>query len=129
MKRLSIASVVVLTALAVACGYSHSTTPATNGTMPAIQTLNPNSETHGGAAFMLTVNGSNFNGNAAINWNGAAQTTTFVTGGQLTAAIPASAIQSAGTVQITVTNPGTAGGIYGGGTLAATSSPVTFTIN
>jgi hypothetical protein len=30
---------------------------------------------------------------------------------------------------VTVTNPGTAGGVYGGGTSAETSAPMTFTIN
>jgi len=30
---------------------------------------------------------------------------------------------------VTVTNPGTPGGIYGGGTAAETSNSVTFTIN
>jgi hypothetical protein len=30
---------------------------------------------------------------------------------------------------VTVTNPGTAGGIYGGGTSAATSNSMAFTIN
>ena len=80
---------------------------------------------------MLTVNGSKFNTNAVVNWSGAAQATTYVNGSQLTAAIPASAIATAATVQITVTNPGTSGtGMYGsGGTLPETSNSMTFTIN
>ena len=80
-------------------------------------------------AFTLTVNGANFASNAQINWNGAAQTTTPVSAAQLTADIPASAIATAGTVTVTVTNPGTPGGTYGGGTLAETSNSMTFTIN
>jgi hypothetical protein len=32
-------------------------------------------------------------------------------------------------VPVTVTNPGTPGGIYGGGTSPATSMPMTFMIN
>jgi hypothetical protein len=120
----------VLIVLTQACGYSSkATTPPTAGTMPTIEALSPNSANHGGAAFVLTVNGSNFNSNAVVNWNGTAQTTSYVTGDQLTASIPASAIASAGTVQVTVTNPGTAGGLYGGGTSAETSSEMTFTIN
>ena len=130
MKLLTTTSIVTLLFLTLACGYSHKTTPPSAGNMPAIQTLNPASATHGGAAFMLTVNGSNFNGNAVVNWNSAAQTTTFVTNGQLTVAVPASAIMNAGSVQVTVTNPGTPGGPYGGGTQAETSTPpTTFTIN
>jgi hypothetical protein len=85
----------------------------------------------GGPAFVLTVNGTNFASNAAINWNGTAQTTTSVVlGTQLTATIPASDITTAGTTAaVTVTNPGTAGGQYGGGTLPETSNKMTFTIN
>lgn len=129
MKLFTTASLVTLICLTLACGYSHKTTPPGNGTMPTIAQLSPNSATHGGAAFMLTVNGSNFNTNATVNWNGTAQTTTYVSSGQLTMSVPASAIMSAGSVQVTVTNPGTPGGQYGGGTLAETSGPMTFTIN
>lgn len=136
MTRLMIlkaGTVLTLSALTLACGYSsHSPAPATAGTMPAIQQLSPNSASAGGAAFTMTVNGSNFASNAAVNWNGAAMSgTTFVSGKQLMVAIPASAIASSGTVNVTVTNPAIAGtGPYGGGgTLAETSSAVTFTIN
>jgi hypothetical protein len=78
---------------------------------------------------VLTVNGTNFNRNATINWSGTAQTTSYVSGGQLTATIPASAIATAAAVTVTVTNPGTAGGTYGGGTSAEISNSMTFTIN
>jgi hypothetical protein len=47
----------------------------------------------------------------------------------LTATIPASAVSASGTVPVTVTNPGTPGGQYGGGTTAVTSAPMNFTIN
>jgi len=119
-----------LLAMGLACGYSSkATTPATAGTMPNIAELAPDNMNAGSPAFVLTVNGTDFAGNASINWNGAAQTTTHVSGSQLTAEIPASAIESAGTVAVTVTNPGTPGGVYGGGTLAETSNSMTFTIN
>jgi hypothetical protein len=101
--------------------------------MPAIAELSPDSATAGGAGFMLTVNGSNFGTKAIVNWNGTAQTanTTYVSGNQLTVAVPASLIEATGTVSISVTNPATAGtGTYGsGGTLAETSTSVNFTIN
>jgi len=121
-------------ALTVACGYSSkATTPPVAGTTPAISQLNPDSATAGGAAFMLTVNGTNFGAKAVVNWNGVAQSanTTYVSGNQLTVAVPASAIAASGTITVTVTNPGTAGtGPYGsGGTLAETSSPMNFTVN
>jgi hypothetical protein len=121
---------VALLAASMACGYSaKSTTPPAAGTTPNIAELAPDSMNSGGPAFVLTVNGTNFNNNATINWNGAAQTTTFVSAAQLTATISAADVASAGTVPVTVTNPGTAGGVYGGGTTSETSNSVTFTIN
>jgi hypothetical protein len=85
----------------------------------------------GGSAVTLTVNGTNFGSQAVVNWNGAARATTFVSGNQVTAAIPAADVATAGSAAVTVTNPGTPGtGMYGsGGTLAETSSPMSFTIN
>ncbi|MFZ1140709.1 MAG: IPT/TIG domain-containing protein [Candidatus Sulfotelmatobacter sp.] len=120
-----------LTALTLACGYSAKTTPPSAGTVPTIAALSPSSATAGSPAFILTVNGTNFGTKAAVNWNGTAQTTTYVSGNQLTVAVPAAAIATSGTVTVTVTNPGTPGtGMYGtGGTLAETSSPMDFTVN
>jgi hypothetical protein len=63
-----------------------------------------------------------------VNWGSATPSTTFVTAKQLMTAIPASMITTAGTVSVTVTNPGTPGGQYGGGTMAETSNIMTFTI-
>ncbi len=124
---------VTLIALTVACGYSSKTTPPVAGTMPTIAALSPSSAAAGGAAFVLTVNGTNFGAKAVVNWNGVAQTanTTYVSGSQLTVAVPAAAIATAGTITVTVTNPGTPGtGMYGsGGTLPETSSPMDFTVN
>jgi hypothetical protein len=122
----------VVAGLTVACGYSQkATTPAVAGTMPSIAELAPSTVNSGEAAFLLTVNGTNFANKATINWNGVAQATTDVNASQLTAIIPASAITAPATVQVTVTNPGTSGtGAYGsGGTLAETSAAVSLTIN
>ena len=139
METLHIRKLIPTTALAAlitltaACGYSAKMTAPAAGAAPTIAQLAPNSATAGDAGFMLTVNGTNFGSKAVVNWNGVAQTTntTYVSASQLTVAVPASAITTSGTVQVTVTNPGTAGtGIYGNGaTLAATSSPMDFTIN
>ncbi len=120
-----------LVALTIGCGYSNKTTPPVAGTVPTIAALSPSSMTAGSAAFTMTVNGTNFAGAAVINLNGAAQPTTIVSASQLTVAIPAATIATAGTVTVTVTNPATPGtGMYGsGGTLAATSSPMNFTVN
>jgi hypothetical protein len=124
---------VALVALTVACGYSSKMTAPVAGSMPAVSALSPNSATAGGAAFTMTVNGTNFGAKAVVNLNGTAQTanTTFVSGNQLMVAVPASAIATPGTISVTVTNPATPGtGMYGsGGTLAATSAAMNFTVN
>ena len=91
MKNLAIVLLAATTTFTIACGYSSkTTTPSTPGTLPTISQLTPNSMSHGGAGFVLTVNGSNFSSTAVINFNGAAQTTTFVSANQLMATIPAS---------------------------------------
>ncbi|HUO27296.1 MAG TPA: IPT/TIG domain-containing protein [Candidatus Aquilonibacter sp.] len=119
-----------LIALGLACGYSKpANTPAMPGSMPNITQLAPNNANSGGPAFTLTVNGANFAGNAKINWNGMALTTTPMSGNKLVTTVPASDITTAGSAMVTVTNPGTPGGQYGGGTLPETSNSMTFTIN
>ena len=121
---------VTLTALTLACGYSSKTTPPVAGAVPTIAALNPPSMAAGSPAFTLTVNGTNFSSNAMVNWNGAAQTTTFVSANQLMMMVPAAAIANSGAVAVTVTNPATTGtGMYGsGGTMAETSSAMNFTV-
>jgi hypothetical protein len=123
-------AVLLLCTLAVGCGYSKpATTPAQPGTMPVITVLVPPSANSGGPAFTFEVDGTNFHSGAVINFNGAAQTTTVVSASKLTTMIASTAIANAGTVPVTVTNPGIPGGIYGGGTQPATSTSMSFTIN
>jgi hypothetical protein len=134
MKIVSATSMLLLIALTLACGYSKkAAAPPTAGNVPAISQLNPDATTSGGPAFVMTVNGSSFSGKAVVNWNGAAlaSSTAVISANQLTVTVPAAMIASPATVQVTVTNPGTPGtGLYGGGgTLAETSSPMSFTIN
>ena len=138
MKRLSAVLLAALTALTLACGRSsNSTTPAMAGAMPSMSELAPANMNSGGAAFMLTVNGSNFSSKATINWNGTALTTTQVSANQLMATVPAADIATPATVPVTITNPATAGMAMGmgmsmdgsGGMMAETSSAMNFTVN
>ncbi len=126
-------SLLLLMLVCLGCGYNApKSMPAQPGVMPALTQLVPNTANSGDPQFTLTVNGSNFAANAVINWNGSQQTTMRVTGGQLTATIPATAVASPATVSVTVTNPGTpgSGGIYGGGgTASETSNAMSFTVN
>lgn len=73
---------------------------------PGITSLSPDSANACGPAFTLTVNGSNFVSGAVVSWNGTAQTTTFVSSTQLTAAVPAAAIATPGAASVTVTQNG-----------------------
>lgn len=115
---------------AVGCGYSSkSNTPPAPGSTPVISGLVPNAATHGGPSFTLEVDGSQFGSSATVSFSGTSMSATWVNSGKLQLMIPASAIMTAGTIQVTVTNPGTPGGTYGGGTQPETSAPMNFTIN
>jgi hypothetical protein len=129
MKTISTILLGTLFAMSLGCGYSAKQTPPTAGTTPAIAQLNPDNANAGAPAFTMTINGDHFASKAVVNWNGTGQATTFVSSGQLTISVPATAVATAGTVKVTVTNPGTSGGMYGGGTLPETSTAVDFTIN
>ena len=72
---------------------------------PTNTSVSPNTRTAGSGAFTLTVTGTNFiNGQSIVRWNGANRTTTFVSSTQLTAAITAGDVASAGTANVTVFN-------------------------
>jgi hypothetical protein len=81
--------------------------------------LSPSSATAGGAAFTLTVSGTNFITSSVVQWNGTGLTTTYASSTQLTATVPASDIAAAGTASVTVFNPSPGGG---------TSNALSFTI-
>ena len=124
--RTAIVALASATAMfAIGCGGSTSQSsnqpPPFGGSnpTPAITTISPNSAVAGGAAFTLTINGTNFVAASTVNFNGTAPTTTFVSSTQLTAAIPAAAIASVGTATVTVTNPASGG---------STSNALNFTI-
>jgi photosystem II stability/assembly factor-like uncharacterized protein len=102
-------------------GPSNAQTFTINNPAPSIATLSPASKTAGSATFTLVVNGSNFiKGASAVNWNGAALTTTFVTSAKLTASISSMLLTAAGTVPVTVVTQGPGGG---------RSNALTFTID
>ena len=99
--------------------------------VPAITTLTPSSAIAGGAAFTLTVTGSNLINTSVVQWNGSNRTTTFVSATQLTAAITAADIATVGTSSVKVFTPTVfAGGILPqGGPAGVFSNALTFTIN
>jgi hypothetical protein len=91
------------------------TAPASSS--PVLSSITPSSAVAGGTGFTLTANGSNFQSDATVRWNGADRTTTFVSSTQLAASIPSTDIATSGTAQVTAANPG-----------ATASNALTFTI-
>lgn len=91
-----------------------------NFPVPVVMSISPTSATAGGAAFTLTLNGSDFFSASVVNWNGSARATTFVNNTQLTAAISSTDIAAGGMANVTVVNPAPGGG---------TSNTSVFTIN
>ncbi|HYK99570.1 MAG TPA: PQQ-binding-like beta-propeller repeat protein [Steroidobacteraceae bacterium] len=69
---------------------------------PQISSLSPASVTAGSPAFVLTVYGVNFQSNSQVLWNGSPRTTTYVSGGQLTALITVADVAAAGTANVQV---------------------------
>ena len=123
--------VVLLTTFALGCGGYGSGSSSNSRSMaagtPSISPpLVPNMATAGSTAFTLTVNGTGFVAQSIIYWNSMAHSTTFVTSSQLTAAIAASDVATAGTITVYVRNPGGTG-IYMN-QMAQNSNPVNFTV-
>jgi YVTN family beta-propeller protein len=118
VRKLAVAGIVSLLLLA-GCGGGTSPSSINQPSGPTITSISPNSTVAGGAAFTLTINGTNFVAASMVNFGGSAPATTFVNSTQLTAAIPAASIASTGTPAVTVTNPAPGGG---------TSMAINFTI-
>jgi IPT/TIG domain len=87
--------------------------------VPVVSSLSPSSATAGALGFTLTVDGSGFGSSSVVRWNGADRATTFVSAGQLRAAIAASDLAAAGSVPVGVFTPAPGGG---------TSATPTFTV-
>jgi hypothetical protein len=102
--------------------------------LPQLLSLSPAKASSGGAGFALSVSGSGFVPNSTVRWNGTNKVTTYVSGSELQAAIPAGDIATGGEFQVTVVNPAPGGGISSAvvfpvSTLTMTSSPASATIN
>lgn len=92
-----------------------------NNPVPVLTGITPGNVLAGSGGFTLTANGSNFVSGAVVKVNGSNRTTTFISGTQLSAAIPAGDVTAAGNLSITVFNPGPGGGISAGVTLTVTN--------
>ncbi len=90
-----------------------------NNPAPVISSITPNSAVAGGSAFALPINGSGFNSQTLVRWNGSNRTVSSVSPNQLTVLISAADIAAAGSATVSVVNP-----VPGGG-----SDATVFTIN
>ena len=78
---------------------------------PVLGGISPGYTNAGGAAFTLTVTGTNFVNGSTVYWGTSALTTTFGSASQLTAQVPAADIATGGViVEITVVTPAPGGG-------------------
>jgi hypothetical protein len=85
---------------------------------PTLTGISPANALVGSGPIAITLTGSSFTGNSAVQVNGAARSTTFVSNTQLTSTLTAADVSAAGSLAITVA---TAGG--------GTSSALTFIVN
>ena len=108
--------VLILALITVGCGYGsrnyNSGGSGGSGIAPAIASLSPPSTPAGSAGFTLTVNGSNFGTGSVVYFNGAAQSTMYVSANQITAAITATEVAAAGTMPVYIHS-----GIYNSNTV------------
>jgi outer membrane protein assembly factor BamB len=115
--------VMSLLSLAACGGGDDSSTASTPPTPPppavTLTALSPASAVEGTGALKLTATGSGFGPSSALEWNGAALTTSYVSATSLTATILSADLATAGIASVTVSDASNGG---------ASSSVVHFTI-
>src|ERR1700686_1619956 len=119
LRAVGLALFLAASACLVGCGGGSYSAPPPPPPQPnpspslATGSLNPSSSVVGGAAFMLTVTGSNFVSSSTVQWNGTARTTTFVSTTSLQAAVTAADTATGGMAMVTVSTPAPGGGVSG----------------
>ncbi len=112
-----------LLSLAACGGGDDSSTPSTPPTPPpaavTLTALSPASAVEGTGALKITATGSGFGPSSALEWNGSALTTSYLSATSLTATIPSADLATAGIASVTVSDASSGG---------ASSSIVHFTI-
>jgi IPT/TIG domain len=97
--------------LTIGCGTpgssgNHDPLVMTTLSPPSITTLTPNSVPVNSVPFTMTINGSNFGADAVVFWQGAAQSTFFVTSNQLMVKVTDIDLMFTGLVRIYVRTGG-----------------------
>lgn len=127
-EALTVSAAVLLALVLGGCGGGGGGTspPPTQNPIPTLTSISPTSAIGGGAAFTLTVRGTNFIPTSTVQWNAANHATTFTSSTELTAVIEASDIGNGGSAQVAVFNPIPNCGLFTCGHL---SNVLPFTIN
>jgi hypothetical protein len=101
-------------------GSSPSTPATTPNAIPTLTSVNPTSMQAGAAATTITLTGANFVATSNVTWNGKTLTSAYQSSTTMTAQVPASDLQTAGTAEVAVVSPTPGGG---------TSGNVSFAVN
>jgi hypothetical protein len=103
------------------CGGGGTTVPPpTQNPAPTISSISPDTAPAESGDLTITATGTGFVSSSAVQWNGAALVTAYISSTSLTAKIPASDLVATGTATVAVENPTPGGG---------TSTTVNFTIS
>ena len=97
--------------------------------VPTLDTVFPTTNIAGSLPFSISATGSNFAPNAVLKFNGVAEPTVVATPQFLSANISSADISTAGTVQVTVSNPAPGGGPSGPQPFVITQPTVVPTIS
>ena len=95
---------------------------------PTLTSISP-STVAAGAAATINLAGTGFVGNSSVLWNGSPRTTTYVNAAVLRVALTAIDLATAGTGQITVSNPAPGGGTSSAQTLNVVVPPSISSVN
>lgn len=95
--------------------------------IPTLTSIAPSAAVVGSPTINLVVFGANFENGAAVEWNGTALSSSWVSSTEMTATIPASDIVSVGNAKVTVTNPSPGGGTSAAQTFAIVAAPAATT--
>lgn len=108
----------------VATGLAFVPAATTGNAVPTLTSIAPSSVVANSGAFTLTATGQGFINGSTVQWNGANRPTTFVSPTQLTAAISAADVATAGTAQVTVVTSAPGGGTSAPRSFSITAGPL-----
>jgi hypothetical protein len=105
MKRLWTAVAVALVGIFAVSGCNDYGNTFQSNTGAFLSSLSPSNAVAGGGDFMLTLTGSGFVTGTIVQWNGRTLSTTYISGGSVTANVPAALIAKSGTATVQTVNP------------------------